>query len=311
MRKRLLFALAFLGIVAGVVSAYLYRQKPAAPAPLAPSRNPYSDGIYAEGIIQSAQMNGENINIYPQVGGTVTKVFVHNGEPVVKGTPLFALDDSVQKRVVAEDQARIGAARASLAYQSHQLEFLQKEARLDPRSVSRITVVSAQDNLQIARENLQVAIRTLSADQARLALYQVDAPVSGTILRAGGTADGAYASPQGVYGTYSQGMNPVVVMGEKSPDLEVQAYLDEILVPRLPASSRIAATMFVRGAPRVSIPLKFVRIQPYVVPKIELSNQRTEKVDVRVLPILFRFTPPKKLHLYPGELVDVYIAALP
>ncbi len=311
MKKRLLFAVAFLGIVAGIVSAYLYHQKPAAAAPLAPSRNPYRDGIYAEGIIQSTQKNGENINIYPEVGGTVTKVFVHNGEMVVKGAPLFALDDSVEKGVVAEDRARIGAARASLAYQRHQLDFLQQEVRLDPRSVSRITVVSARDNLRIARENLQVAVRTLMADQDRLALYQVDAPVSGTILRAGGTAAGAYASPQGIYGTYSQGMNPVVVMGEKSPELEVQAYLDEILVPRLPVSARIDATMFIRGAPGVSIPLKFVRIQPYVVPKIELSNQRTEKVDVRVLPILFRFSPPKNLHLYPGELADVYIAAHP
>jgi HlyD family secretion protein len=48
-------------------------------------------------------------------------------------------------------------------------------------------------------------------------------------------------------------------------------------------------------------------MQPYVSPKIELSNQRQEKVDVRVLPIIFRSTPPPGVELYPGELVDVYI----
>jgi HlyD family secretion protein len=30
-------------------------------------------------------------------------------------------------------------------------------------------------------------------------------------------------------------------------------------------------------------------------------------VDVRVLPVLFRFQKPKDIQLYPGQLVDVYI----
>ncbi len=97
---------------------------------------------------------------------------------------------------------------------------------------------------------------------------------------------GSYASPQGVYGTYTQGMDPVVVMGKKSGYLQVRAYLDEILVPRLPPPVDITAKMFIRGLDNISVPLQFVRIQPYVTPKIELSDQRTEKVDVRVLPIL-------------------------
>ena len=64
--------------------------------------------------------------------------------------------------------------------------------------------------------------------------------------------------------------------------------------------------MQVRGT-SVRIPLTFDRIQPYTTPKIQLSNQRTERVDVRVLPVLFRFTPPKDLNIYPGMLVDVYV----
>jgi HlyD family secretion protein len=68
------------------------------------------------------------------------------------------------------------------------------------------------------------------------------------------------------------------------------------------------ARMFVRGA-NISVPLQFVRIQPFVTPKIELSNQRTERVDVRVLPVLFRFKPKKGMNVYPGQLVDVYLQA--
>jgi HlyD family secretion protein len=48
-------------------------------------------------------------------------------------------------------------------------------------------------------------------------------------------------------------------------------------------------------------------VQPIVSPKIELSDQRQERVDVRVLPIIFKVEKPKGVNLYPGELVDVYL----
>jgi len=44
-----------------------------------------------------------------------------------------------------------------------------------------------------------------------------------------------------------------------------------------------------------------------VTPKIELSSQRTERVDVRVLPVIFSFEPSKDVPVFPGQLVDVYI----
>ena len=49
------------------------------------------------------------------------------------------------------------------------------------------------------------------------------------------------------------------------------------------------------------MPLTFVRVQPYVSPKIELSDQRQERVDVRVLPVLFEFTPPPHVAVYPAS----------
>jgi HlyD family secretion protein len=100
-------------------------------------------------------------------------------------------------------------------------------------------------------------------------------------------------------------MDPVLVLG--SPHyLNVRCYVDEILVPRIPSAAKIKAQMSVRGS-TVKVPLEFVRVQPFVSPKIELSDQRLERVDVRVLPIIFRVEKPKDLNLYPGLLVDVYI----
>jgi hypothetical protein len=64
--------------------------------------------------------------------------------------------------------------------------------------------------------------------------------------------------------------------------------------------------MSIRGTDINKVPLEFVRVQPYVSPKIELSNERQEQVDLRVLPVIFRFEK-KDAPVYPGQLVDVYI----
>ncbi len=50
-------------------------------------------------------------------------------------------------------------------------------------------------------------------------------------------------------------------------------------------------------------------LQPYVTPKIELSDQRQERLDLRVLPVIFRFKPSAATAVYPGQLVDVFIGA--
>ncbi len=64
--------------------------------------------------------------------------------------------------------------------------------------------------------------------------------------------------------------------------------------------------MFIRGTD-ISIPLQYVRVQPYVSAKIQLSSGRTERVDLRVLPVIFRMKRPPGVQLYPGQMVDVYI----
>ena len=306
MRQKLLFGIALLGILAGLVSAYVYHQELPTQAPLQVTRDPYASGIYAEGIIQSEQRTGDDVNVYPEVAGSVVHVYVHPGSVVARGARLAAIDDSVQRRIVAADTAKIAAARATGTYQADQLKILAQQAAIDPRAVSHLALLSAQDNLRIAQQNLRVAIQTRAADAALLRQYVLRAPVPGTVLRSP-AAVGSYVSPQGVYDTYTQGQDPVVVIRPRSSGLQVKAYLDEILVPRLPATHLIEAQMFIRGGSPAGIPLQFVRIDPYVTPKIELSNQRLEKVDVRVLPIIFRFTPPPGAPLYPGELVDVYI----
>lgn len=359
-RTRFLFIVSALGIFAGLVSAmfFAFRPKPAPPA-FNPAANPYDRGVYANGIIESDQESGENINVFPEVSGTVTEVAVHEGEEVGQGTILVRIEDSVQ-RAVAEQQeaqaraalavleelhaeprpenlriseAQVEAAQATLKTSTDQLAKQRESYAADPRSVSKATLDDATNAVQVARANLGVAQRQLeltragawsydvrnqeaqyaalakaaTSAQALLVKYTIRAPVDGRVLSIG-AAVGSYVSSQGTLDTYSQGATPVVVMGRAQSSLAVRAFIDEILIAKLGPPDQLEATMYVRGTD-VRVPLEFVRVQPYVSPKIELSNARTERVDLRVLPVVFRFQKPPAIDLYPGQLVDVYVKA--
>jgi HlyD family secretion protein len=358
MRNKLIFGLALLGISAGNVAAYLFSlTKPSLPPVFSPISDPYVSGIYAEGMVESLQSSGENINIYPELPGTVKKILVTEGQEVRKGAPLLLIDDSVQKATTAQQQsaaqasfamleelraeprkenldiaeAQVVSAQAALKTAQDELHKQQAAYEIDPRSVSKDALDSAINAEAVAQANLVVAQkqrdlskagawifdirnqerqydaleRSYLASRALLSKYTLRAPADGVVLSIA-TIVGAYVSPQGAYESYTQGMSPVLVLGTHASDLEVRCYVDEILVPRLPPLSKIKAEMSIRGT-NTKIPLTFVRVQPFVSPKIELSDQKQERVDVRVLPVIFKFEKPKDLNLYPGELVDVYI----
>jgi hypothetical protein len=68
------------------------------------------------------------------------------------------------------------------------------------------------------------------------------------------------------------------------------------------------AVAYVRGNADLKTPLKFVRIEPYVIPKRSLTGESTERVDTRVLQILYSFERGK-LPIYVGQQMDVFVAA--
>ncbi len=359
MRNKIIFALAFAGLLAGAFSAYVSGREPKLPPPaFAPASNPYPKGIYANGIVESRQGSGANVNIFPEVPGVITRILVSEGQSVERGTPLVTIEDSVQRGIVEQQQAQLEAARALLAElkaqpRAESLEVAKAQAvaaqsslksaqdtlgkqrrsyQIDPRSVSKDTLDNAENATKVADANLKVAERqldlvkagawiydirnqesqctalakALASSTALLGKYTIRAPVEGPVL-AINVAVGSYVFGQGSYDSYTQGYLPVVVMGTPQGYGQVRAYVDEILVNRLPEAKAVRATMFLRGTDK-SVPLEFVRVQPFVSPKIELSSQRTERVDVRVLPLIFLFRKPEAFAVYPGQLVDVYIA---
>ena len=112
MRNKVIFIVAGAGLVLALVSAFLFSQQPKPLPPLFnPAANPYGHGIYADGMIESSQAQGENINIYPEVPGPITQILVAEGQNVQQGDALLTLDDSVQRATAEQLQAHYEAAR--------------------------------------------------------------------------------------------------------------------------------------------------------------------------------------------------------
>lgn len=358
MRYKVLFSLAFGGVLAGCVAGYLFSiEKPALPPAFKPPANPYVRAIYAEGMVESVQSSGQNINVYPEVSGTVKQILVSEGQEVKKGAPLLLIDPSIQlatteqlkssaeaahalleelraeprKETLDVNEAQVVAAQAALKTAQDDLAKEKVAYEMDPGSISKLALDDAINAEAVAQTNLLVAQkqrdltkagawiydirnqeRTYNAlknsylsSSALLGKYTLRAPADGVVMSIA-TIIGAYVSPQGAYNSYTQGMDPVIVLGTPQSELEVRCYVDEILVPRLPDPGKMKAQMSIRGSD-VKVPLRYFRTQPYVSPKIELSDEKQELVDVRVLPVIFKFDKPKDVNLYPGELVDVYI----
>lgn len=360
MRSKVIFIVSGVGLLLALVSAFLAGQQPTAlPPAYNPAANPYAKGIYANGIIESVQAQGENINIYPEVTGPITQVLVAEGAKVHKGDLLLTIDESVQRATAEQQQSQAEAARAmleelkaeprretlavskaqvdnALATLKNAQDQLAKQERsyaIESKSVSRDALDNARNAEKIAATNLKVIeqqyaltkagawvydirnqerqyvalSKAYAASAALLAKYSIRAPTDGVVRRVE-AAVGSYVSPQGAFDSYTGGMAPLIVMSTPDDNLQVRVYVDEILIHRLADPGKISAEMFIRGTD-THVPLTFTRIQPYVSPKIELSDARQERVDLRVLPVIFRFASPKALNLYPGQLVDVYVSA--
>jgi HlyD family secretion protein len=95
----------------------------------------------------------------------------------------------------------------------------------------------------------------------------------------------------------------LVLFGVVDP-LHVRINVDEQdlwrIIPGAPGRA------FVRGNSNISVPLKFVRLEPFLVQKENISGSTTELVDTRVIQLIYKFNP-NGLPLYPGQLMDIFI----
>ena len=200
MRNKFIFLMVLAGAFGGLGSAYVYAvpSKPLPPV-FNPAPNPYGQGIYANGIVESYQSNGENINIYPEVAGSIVRVLVAEGQTVHQGTPLIEIDDTVQRATVDQQRsqaeaaealreelraqprkenlevvrAQVDLAQASLKNMQDQLDKQQHSYDIDPESVSKDALDNARNAQKVARASLEVVTRQYALTKAGAWIFDV------------------------------------------------------------------------------------------------------------------------------------------
>jgi multidrug resistance efflux pump len=97
---------------------------------------------------------------------------------------------------------------------------------------------------------------------------------------------------------------PPILLG-KTEALQVRVDVDEVLASEV--RPNMPATAFIKGNSSLSFPLQFKRIEPFMIPKRSLTGSTAERNDVRVLQLIYTFTPPANFTVWPGQQVDVYL----
>lgn len=88
----------------------------------------------------------------------------------------------------------------------------------------------------------------------------------------------------------------------------MRADVDEQVAHRVRPGA--AAVGYVKGDAGHPIALEFVRVEPLIQPKQSLTGLSTERVDTRVLRVVYRFTlrGPATPPVYVGQQLDVFLA---
>lgn len=267
------------------------------PSPIAeayarPATPPFPSYVAGAGIVEA---NTENIAIAAEVGGVISKVFVVVGKEVKAGDPLFLIDSRQTLSDLEVKRAALEVAKVEAADLKSQLAMWERVADKRALSAEEFSKKKYASDAATARVNeATYAIQSLETQLDRLT---VKAPVDGTVLQ-------VKARP-GEYAPATVTTQPLMLLGNTKP-LHVRVDVDENDAWRIKEGAKGKA--FLRGNPYIGMDLEFVRFEPYIIPKRSLTGESTERVDTRVLQIIYRVSGESP-NAYVGQLLDVFVEA--
>ena len=143
----------------------------------------------------SATIRGrQDIDIYPQVSGTLTKVCVTEGQRVKNGQTLFIIDQVPYEAALQTAVANVESAKASLA--TAQLTYDSKEELYKENVISSFDLSTAKNSLLAAKAQLAQAKAQEVSARNNLSYTVVKSPADGTLpYRVGALVSSALAQP--------------------------------------------------------------------------------------------------------------------
>ena len=122
-----------------------------------------------------------NVEVRPQVSGTLSKVFVDEGAFVNTGQPLFKINDQPYQAALSNAMASLHAAEAAAG--NAQIEVDKLAPLVANKVVSDYQLKTAKASYQVAKANIESARANVAAARINLGYTLIKAPVSGYIGR--------------------------------------------------------------------------------------------------------------------------------
>ncbi len=345
MRRYLLITLAVAGLIFSIYTVVRARRVPPAAEPVvSPPTVPRGlRAIAGAGLVEA---KWENIPLGTLVAGVVTGVNVKRGDMVKQGDVLFRLDDRDLKAQLLVAEANLAAAVAQherlkaapqqgdiptseAAVAEAQARYLDSEVtyrRSETLFTRNAEAAQDRDHDRYAYLANKATLARMEADLKRLKLtWEKDKEVYGAavmqarsqvestkinldrlIVRA--LVDGEVLQVHVRLGQYAGVVwnEPLIVLGNIR-ELHVRVDIDEQDLPYFTTAAPAVATL--KGRPQVRFPLTYFDTEPYVIPKQSLTGSNTERVDTRVLQVIYALPEKTSIPLYIGQQMDVYIEA--
>ncbi len=128
----------------------------------------------------SATIEGrQDVEIYPQVQGTISKLCVKEGERVKKGQTLFIIDQVPYKAALQTATANVHAAEAQM--ETAQLDYNSKQILFNEKVVSEYDLSVAKNALAVAKAGLEQAKAQETNARNDLSYTEVKSPVNGVV----------------------------------------------------------------------------------------------------------------------------------
>ncbi|MGQ0628703.1 MAG: HlyD family secretion protein [Phycisphaerales bacterium] len=189
--------------------------------------------------------------------------------------------------------------RSALAMAEARLSASFTELALTKAGAWRLDVEIQAAQIESARSSVQAAEAEEAATRTELDRLTVRAPTDGTVLQLNvRVGEFAQAGPT---------TTPLILFGDTST-LHVRIDVDENDAWKIRPEARAVANL--RGNSALRTDLSFVRVEPYVIPKRSLTGDSSERVDTRVLQVIYSFQNPA-FAVYVGQQMDVFIDAAP
>ena len=274
--------------------------------PLPPASKPFQQAVSATGILEALS---ENVAIGVPLPGLVAELKVKVNDVVKAGDVLFSLDDRDLRAQEISTKGKLDVARANIGVNEADLakvesRFTRFASVIDERAVSRDELENLKREVDVAKARVTASRSEFAAIEAELKSLAllidrltVRAPRDGTVIQVNIRA-GEYAA--------TSPKSPAMIIGD-TDRLQVRADVDEQNATRIRPGQKARASL--KGDPSVVLPLQFVRVEPYIIPKVSLTGAGTERVDTRVLQVIFSLERPESPPIYVGQQVDVFIEA--